>query len=121
MKEPNSDCESSDDEGNISEQMSDHNKLRKQLLLYTSNETSHSHLEHACLCVLSCLLCMYSMIQNFGKTVHTKNWWKIFWQMPKIAKAPKLINMLQPLPVRWNHIVLPWQVVKMKCFTTKAS
>ena len=26
--------------------------------------------------------------EMFGETVHIKNWWIIFWWMPKIAKAP---------------------------------
>ena len=34
--------------------------------------------------------------ENFGETVHTKNWQIIFWQMPKIVKAPK-ITMCQHL------------------------
>ena len=29
--------------------------------------------------------------ENFGETVHNKNWWIIFLRMPKIAKAPKII------------------------------
>ena len=29
--------------------------------------------------------------ENFGETVHTKIWWIIFWQMPKISKVPKII------------------------------
>ena len=29
--------------------------------------------------------------ENFGDTVHTKNWQIILWQMPKIAQAPKMI------------------------------
>ena len=35
------------------------------------------------------------IILEGGKTVHTKNWWIILWQMPKIAKAPKIIIMPQ--------------------------
>ena len=35
----------------------------------------------------------------------------------KITKAPKIIFMHLFLLVKWNHRVLPWHVVKMKCFT----
>ena len=41
--------------------------------------------------------------------------------MPKFAKAPKIIVKHQLLPVKWNHRVLPWCVVTMKCFTRRAS
>ena len=30
--------------------------------------------------------------ENFSKTVHTKNWWIIFWRMPKLIKVPKIIK-----------------------------
>ena len=53
----------------------------------------------------------------FGKTIHTTNWWIIFCQMPKFAKVPKIIIMRQHLPFKWNHRVLLWHVVKIKCFT----
>ena len=33
--------------------------------------------------------------ENFGETVHAKNWQIILWRMPKIAKAPKIIIMRQ--------------------------
>ena len=35
--------------------------------------------------------------------------------MPKFSKAPKIIIMCRLLPIKWNHRVLPWCVVKMKC------
>ena len=42
--------------------------------------------------VLAYLNCHeYIMIQNFGETVHTKNWLIIFWRMFKITKMPKII------------------------------
>ena len=28
--------------------------------------------------------------ENIGEALHTKNWQKIFWQMLKIVKAPKI-------------------------------
>ena len=28
--------------------------------------------------------------ENFGKTIYTKNWLIIYWQMSKISKAPKI-------------------------------
>ena len=31
--------------------------------------------------------------ENFGKTVHTKNWRILLWRMPKITKPPKRIIM----------------------------
>ena len=57
--------------------------------------------------------------ENLDKTVHIKNWWIIFWQMPIIAKAPKIIIVCQISLVKWNCRVLLWCMVKMNCFTTK--
>ena len=33
--------------------------------------------------------------ENFGKIENTKHWWIIFWRMPKIAIAHKIIIMYQ--------------------------
>ena len=60
--------------------------------------------------------------ENFGEMVYTKNWQIIFWRMPETTKVPKIVMiMCWLLPVKWNHRVLLWCVVKMKCFTTRAS
>ena len=54
--------------------------------------------------------------ENFGERVHIKNWQIIFWQMPKIVKAPK-ITMCQHFTGQFkNHRVLLWHVVQMKHF-----
>ena len=45
--------------------------------------------------------------KNCDKTVNTKTWWILLWQMPKIAKTPKIMIICQFFTGQLESLTIP--------------
>ena len=98
----------------------------------------YSHMLLICVEINWTSIVWYKILEgeSCSKTVHTKNWWIIFWWMPRVSKIPKIIIVIvsaKTLHVRMqvlaffpslkshNSVTAQWNITRIWTLMTKWS